>query len=243
MEGNEQQPDDNKALQITQWVMHKAIEGVRIGGHQVLGSSRDLADSYCRRSRHPSLEDVIDELVRTESAKNFAVGFVTGLGGMLTLPVAISSDLAASWLIQLRMVAAIAHLRGYNLDDDRVRTALLLSLIATSADEALSKLGVRVAEKAAARAIARIPRDALKAINTKVGFQLITKGGTRAPIVLTKGIPIVGGVVGGAIDGFSCYGIGMVAKNFFPNQGEDLPALRPFGGPTCPSDWAALPPT
>lgn len=221
MDGNKQQPDESKALQLTQWVMQKAIEGVRVGGQPVLSSSRDLSEKYRRRAKVRSLDEVIDELIHVESAKNFTVGFLTGLGGVLSLPVAIPSDLAASWLIQLRMVAAIAHLRGYDLDDEWVRTALLLTLFATSLDEALSKLGIRVAEKATEQLIARIPREALRSINATVGFQMITKGGTRAPIVLAKGIPIVGGVVGGTIDGLSCYGIGKLAKNFFPDQDAD----------------------
>ena len=39
------------------------------------------------------------------------------------------ANLAGVAVVQVRMVAAIAHLRGYDLDDNRVRTALVMCLL------------------------------------------------------------------------------------------------------------------
>ena len=58
-----------------------------------------------------------------------AQGFVTNIGGVATLPVAIPANIAGVAIVQMRMVAAIAHLRGYDLNDNRVRTALVMCLL------------------------------------------------------------------------------------------------------------------
>ena len=39
------------------------------------------------------------------------------------------ANLAGVAVVQTRMVAALAHLRGYDLDDNRVRTALIMCLL------------------------------------------------------------------------------------------------------------------
>ena len=45
-----------------------------------------------------------------------AQGFVTNIGGLVTAAVAVPANIAGLALIQCRMVAGIAHLRGYDLD-------------------------------------------------------------------------------------------------------------------------------
>ena len=54
---------------------------------------------------------------------------MTNLGGVAALPVTVPANLAGVAVVQVRMVAAIAHLRGYDLDDNRVRTALVMCLL------------------------------------------------------------------------------------------------------------------
>lgn len=44
------------------------------------------------------------------------------------------------------------------------------------------------------------PGEALKAINQKVGFRLLTKFGETGAINLGKAVPVVGGVIGGGFD-------------------------------------------
>ena len=62
--------------------------------------------------------------------------------------------------------------------------------------------------------------EVIKKINKAVGFRLLTKFGQTGAINLGKGIPLVGGVVGGAFDGTTTYGIGSVAKNIFIGADE-----------------------
>ena len=72
-----------------------------------------------------AIKDIIETHVRLAGAQ----GFLTNIGGLVTMPVAVPANIAGLALIQCRMVAAIAHLRGYDLDDKRVRNGILASLL------------------------------------------------------------------------------------------------------------------
>jgi hypothetical protein len=42
-------------------------------------------------------------------------GFLSGVGGIVTLPVAVPAALFASWLIAARLALCIAHLHGFDV--------------------------------------------------------------------------------------------------------------------------------
>ena len=63
--------------------------------------------------------------------------------------------------------------------------------------------------------ILRISGQFLKRINQAVGFRLVTKVGSRGVVNLVKGVPIVGGVVGGTLDAATTKVIGATAKQVF----------------------------
>ena len=70
--------------------------------------------------------------------------------------------------------------------------------------------------KLAMTAIKRLPIEMIYAINRKVGFALFAKYGTkRSAVTLAKGVPLVGGVVGGSVDAVSTRAVGAFAKGTF----------------------------
>ncbi|HSW32671.1 MAG TPA: EcsC family protein, partial [Steroidobacteraceae bacterium] len=154
---------------------------------------------------------------------NFTTGFITGLGGIITLPVGVPSALAASWLIQARMAGAIARIYGHDLVEDRVRTMILLSLAGDVARKAMADLGIDLGGKLPNRAIKQVPGRALVEVNKRIGLQLLTKAGGRSIAQFPKLIPVVGGVVGGAFDAVVCRMVGRTAKSLFrPASGEAI---------------------
>jgi hypothetical protein len=191
------------------WVYDRVLEG-GFG----FSSAEDTAKTYAASAA--SIEEAIDSLIRWQVGKASATGFVTNLGGLITLPVAIPANLGAVAFIQLNMVAAIAKMRGYDVHDDRVRTIALVCLVGGGAIDLLKDAGVQFGSKAATRLINSISGEVIKAINKAVGFRLITKAGTTGVVNLTKLVPIIGGVVGGTIDGVTTRGIGAAAKGVFP---------------------------
>lgn len=74
------------------------------------------------------LEKQVDMLIRNQVIKCGASGFLTSLGGAITLPVALPANVLSVLYMQLQMIAAIAHMGGYDLQSDRVRTLVIACL-------------------------------------------------------------------------------------------------------------------
>ncbi|MBP0457979.1 EcsC family protein [Streptomyces montanisoli] len=161
-------------------------------------------DDEERRSPEDMKDDidaVIARLIKESVAAAGTQGFVTGLGGLITAGVTIPANVAASFTVNMRMAGAIAHLRGWDIGDPYARTVAMMLAIGMSTQSVLAAFGVKVGQKVGEQMIKKIPMAMIRAINRKAGSFLIAKYGTeRAAITLAKGIPVLGGIVGGAVD-------------------------------------------
>lgn len=198
----------SKMMQLLDWSYETAINGL-----PGMESAEDLAKEYLRKS--DSVEEAIDKFIGWQCAKCGTSGFVTGLGGLLTLPVAIPANIASVLLIQIRMVAAIAYMRGYNIRDDEVKALVYIALTGQSAADLLKRIGINMGSKMTNQLIKKVPFQVIKQINQRVGFRLITKSGQTGVINLTKWIPLVGGIIGGTVDALGTVTIGKIAKEIF----------------------------
>ncbi len=204
----------------------KAVDGVpNIPG---LRSAEGLAEDYLNAPG--SLEEKVDELVRVQVLKAATSGFVTGLGGFVTLPVAIPANVASIMYLQLRMVAAVARMGGHDVRDDRVRAVCYACLCGNAAAEVLQGVGIAIGKKLTERAITRLSSDVITKINQAVGFRMVTKFGQTGAINLGKAVPLVGGVIGGTFDGTTTYAIGRVARSVFVTGGEICGSEQPDAG-------------
>lgn len=131
------------------------------------------------------------------------------------MPVTIPSALGASWLIQARMAGAIAHICGHSLNEDRVRTLVLLSLLGDAGKEILKQCGIKIGKKLSEQAIKGVSGKTLQEINKRIGFRLLTKAGETGMVNLTKLVPVVGGLVGGTFDAISCRAVGRISREIF----------------------------
>lgn len=195
----------------------------------ILGDSRwnpdrscyDLADEYRASGRTP--DECVSNFIDWQTAKAGAGGFVAGLGGFATLPVAIPADLTFTTYLQLRMIATIGLLHGWDAKSDRFKTVALVCLIGSSGAEAVRSAGVHVGTKISANLLSKIPGSVLLQINRQVGFRLITKAGTTGVINLSKLVPILGGLVSGGLNAVTTREIGRFAHTVL-KQGPGEPA-------------------
>ena len=202
--------EESKALQVANWLTEKAV-----GGVGPLSSAEDLALEYLNDSNYEDNDKRVDSLIKWETSKNFSTGFITGLGGFATLPVAIPASLGASWVLQARMAAAIARIYGHDLNEERVKTLILCVIIGQDIKEVCKQAGIKIGTKLTYVAIRKLPSEVLKRINQAVGFRLITKAGEKGIINLTKLVPVVGGVVGGTFDAVTCRITAKAAREAF----------------------------
>lgn len=203
-EAQAEEMTEEKAGKILDTVYAKAIEGVP----KVSRSVDELADDYL--SRHSTPEKAAKALAKTQVAKCGTSGFITGLGGLITLPVAIPANIGSVLYVQLRMVAAIAKIAGYDVRSDQVQTMVYLCLTGTAISDVVKEAGIQVGEKALVAAIRKIPGATLTKINQKIGFRFITKFGEKGVINLGKMVPVAGGLIGG---GFDVASTTVIAKN------------------------------
>ena len=187
----------------------KALEGVLPGERTVM----ELAEDYLAKSS--SREKAIDNLIGYQTVLCGTNGFMTGLGGLLVLPVAIPANVAGVIYVQLRMIAAIAHINGYDIYSDQVRTIAYACLTGSSAANILKNVGIKISEKMAVNALKKVPGAILIKINQQVGFRLVTKFGQKGLVNVIKMMPLVGGVVGGVFDTGMTLTIGNIAKKVF----------------------------
>jgi len=167
------EPAENKAVALVKWLTDKAVRGV-----PPLSSANNLAQEYLLDRATSTMMHRADALVRWETSKNFTSGFLTGLGGILTLPVTVPSALGAAWIIQARLAGAIAVIYGHALSEDRVRTLVLLSLAGDAAKEVLKDVGIQIGRQALEQLLLKIP-DVYLSRSTKSRFPTTHKSGRK----------------------------------------------------------------
>ena len=203
-------PDDVAAGRLATYLLDAGL-----GGFGPLSAAPVLASEYRADARYASDDRRVAALIRWESAKNFTTGFLTGLGGVVTFPVAIPAALGASWLLQARLAGAIACLYGHALEDERVRTKVLLSLAGDVAREAMQGLGLDLGDTLTQRAVDQIPGRLLVEVNKRIGARLLAQVGGRIVLRFPRAVPVLGGVVGGGLDAVVCRQVGSTARRLF----------------------------
>ena len=141
----------------------------------------------------------IDALIRSQALKSGAVGFATCLPGLPALVATLPADFACNLYNQVRLIAGIAYIRGYDLQNDNVKTMVLVCL----------------AGEAATSIMKEITEESIKQVMNKVIAELLGKSTSK---LIGKGVPLVGGLIGGTIDSMSTYTVGKVAKKMFPDM-------------------------
>jgi len=139
-------------------------------------------------------------------------GFATNLGGLVTATVTIPANITGLALIQCRLVACIAHLRGYDLADQRVRNAILTCILG---EDSVRGLVRRKKLPSTPMGIATAPThdpQLDRVIAAEVTGELLTKvAGKRVVTTVGRRVPVVGGLVGAGADGYATWQIGRYA--------------------------------
>lgn len=199
---------ESKIMSVLDWAYEKAING-GVG----LDSASEMAESYMKE--HGSKIDQANSLIRWQNMKSGTSGFITGLGGVITMPVAIPANIASVSYVQMRMIAAIAHMGGHDIEDDRVKSLVYVCLTGNAAKNILKDIGIVVGTKLTTNAIKNISGKTIVAINQKIGFRLLTKFGEKGAVNLGKAVPLLGGLIGATFDTVSTNTIGNVAIETF----------------------------
>lgn len=207
-------PTDGLAGSATRLV--ERLMDVGIDGRGQFDSARQVAENARRHSANE--EAAVDRIIADHLKLAAAGGFVTGLGGFITLPLALPANVGSFYVLATRMAAGIAVIRGYDIEKEEVRSAVLLSLVGADSDDLLKKAGYAGSGRMVNFAAERLPGPLLMAVNKAVGFRLLTQVGKKTFGRLGRGVPVVGGLVGAGLDTFMLKQIGEHVRLEFPRR-------------------------
>lgn len=199
---------------FVQQALNRAIRGAGPLEGAAAAADKELAD------HDGDVEAAIKALIETHVRFAGAQGFLTNIGGVVTMAVTVPANIAGLAVIQCRMVAAIVHLRGYDLEDRRTRNAILAALVG---EERMLGLISKKRLPGTPMAIATAPvhddhLDTL--VSSEVASELMTAvAGKKLATTVGRRVPVVGGVIGLGIDGYNTWKIGRyVGREFLPRN-------------------------
>lgn len=184
-----------------------------INGYSALPPAKESAANQLRK--HQDREAAIEALIQLHVTMAGAQGFVTNIGGVVTTLVAMPANIAGVAVVQARLVATIAHLRGYDIDDPRVRTAIAMCLVGDSLDKSLGDAGLPTSPMVVATA-PMFDAALDQKISDRVAADVVARvTGKRVVVAMTKRVPVLGGGVGAAFDGWDTLTVGWFARAQF----------------------------
>jgi EcsC protein family len=206
------------APHVTAGFVHQALERAIRGVGPLDGAA--MAAEKQLDEQKGEVEKAIHEVIENHVRLAGAQGFLTNIGGLVTMTFTVPANITGLALIQCRMVAGILHLRGYDLADKRVRNAILASMLG---EERMLSLIRKKKLPGTPMALATAPvhdphLDNIMA--NEVASELVTKvAGKRIATTVGRRVPVVGGLVGAGADGFATWQIGRyVDREFLPRN-------------------------
>ncbi|GAA1934090.1 EcsC family protein [Nocardioides marmoribigeumensis] len=204
-------PDVHKvAPKLNRGFIHQTLLRA-INGVGPLPSAAAVAEKHLR-DNEGAVDQAVNDVVKTHTGLAAGEGFVTNLGGLTTAPATIPANIAGLALLQCRMVATIAHLRGYDLSDGRVRNAILLCVLGEDAVKQLVRKR-RIPGRPSVLVTAPVHDPELDALVAgEVTSALISRViGKRAAGTVIRRVPVAGGVWGASSDGWNTWQVGRYA--------------------------------
>lgn len=160
----------------------------------------DLAKDYLKK--YKTRKKACKAMMNNQILKCTVSGFITGFGGLITLPISLPANITSVLYVQMRMIACIACIGGMDLKSDITQTFVYACLAGVAVNNIIKQFGVKFGLKFANSIVKKIPGKTLTKINQKVGFRFVTKFGNKGLLNLGKCVPVVGALVSGGLDLF-----------------------------------------
>lgn len=200
-------------------ILERAIDGIG-----PLPGAASSADSALRKAGGDT-DVAIEELISSHVKLAGAQGFVTNIGGLITMAVSAPANLAAVALLQCHLAAEIVHIRGYDLKHPAVRDAVLVCLLDADARKALAR-DANTDMSVTAVLQGRQDDESRQLIGRAVAGSLLTGiGGKRIAAFVARRIPVLGGAVGAAGDAWATRRIGRETAKL-PRPSRGAPTAR-----------------
>lgn len=170
------------------------------------------------READGDVEKAVHSIINRHLKYAGAQGFVTNLGGLVTAAVTVPTNISGLALIQCRMIACIAHLHGADVDDARLRTAVLAALLGP---KTVKQMKAKRELPGTPRELLSLPADPAldRKLAAKVASDLVSQvTGKRLATTVARRVPMVGGAVGLGSDALATWQAGTYAAREFRSR-------------------------
>lgn len=195
---NEQVKNNSLSQEDIMKLLDSCYEKCLNGIPKVSDSVEKMANYYL--DKYPTKQQACQAMLKNQIIKCTTSGFLTGFGGIITMPVTLPANVGSVLYVQMRMIACVAYINGYELESNQTQTFVYACLAGISVNEIIKQASIKFGIKLTQGLIKKIPAKVLTKINQKVGFRFITKFGTKGIINLGKMVPGVGALIGGGLD-------------------------------------------
>lgn len=194
--------------ELAEWLIRVGVDGVG-----PVDGAATVADEALAGAAHA--EAAIDAVVGLNSGVTAATGFATGIGGVATLPLALPSDMVLHFFLAARTAGAIARLRGHDLADDAVRTAILLTVLGEAGEEMRVDVGADK-DSDLLRALGELDAAGMRRVREAAGRRLVDRYADKAGRrLLVRLIPFAAAPVSGGTNLKWMRGVASRAKRVF----------------------------
>lgn len=186
---------------IAGWLYDKAVCGI---------AGIESAETLAKRYLDDAKGDVAlaaRNLIHWESIKAGSSSFLSGIGGIVALPVTLPLNVTSVLFIQTQLVAALASLGQHRLSDERIRALAGLCLCGNAVKALLQDLTLQAANTWSTAVAQQVTEKTLALLATRAGLVSAEH--------FVRLIPLAGGVVSGAVDIASTRTIGRIASTTF----------------------------
>lgn len=163
-------------------------------------------------------ERAVRDLVAAHTRLAAGSGLLTSLGGAATLLVTAPAGVTGLYLVCTRLAAAIAHVRGHDLDTPLVRTAVLLCLLDRDGSELVERTGIDLREVSLISGLRRLPPEVHASLDRRIGYRLASRFSRRGALNLTKLLPLVSGPIGAGSDAMATRTVATYADVVFAQK-------------------------
>lgn len=204
-------------LQAFDWAYGRALDGL-----PGFDGAEELAAKYA--ARHGSADAAVKALILAQTGLAGSAGFLTGIGGFISLPVAIPANLASALYIQVRLIAAIAHLRGHDIRTPEVRGLVLACLTGSKAADTLKNAGMRLGTRVTRDVAGWMSPALLKKAEHAAGVSAAALAGAGNAAKIGRFVPVVGGLIAAGFDAALTQLLARAADRVFRSRNPNEPA-------------------
>ena len=126
-------------MQLLDKLYDASIQGVQ----KVSPPIKELANNYLKKNE--DIKKAAKSFINYQIAKCTTSGFLAGLGGVITLPITIPANIGSVMYVQMRMIACLAYMGGFDMSSDQVQTLVYACLAGISLDQIVKNVGIQFA--------------------------------------------------------------------------------------------------